>query len=408
MRIAISTTGSDGDVLPFLTLARALERAGHTVWLVAPGEYLEAARGLRLFETGTPPRRVAAQGPLPDSPNPVERMRIRAVDFADTLLPTVGNVVEAVRGADLVVHHHMDLPAYAAATVHRLPRISGWIAGIPWVELSPRPERSVRAIYRAYDRGYWWLQYRIANRHLNSVLEAAGLPPKRDVTAELFRADRVLLAVSPTVAPRRRSWPDQLELTGFWYEESPSYSPSDELLRFLDAGEPPVVACFGSTQLAEPRRWSEALVSGILSAGRRAIVVGGHAALDAAGRGENVFWAPRIPFDWLFERASAALHHGGAGTTALALRAGIPQAVAWHVSDQPRWAATVHRLGVGARPCKPRNFSARWVRDATIACTEDVRLIEAARGLGEVIRKENGVSSAVRSIVRFARSRGLT
>jgi UDP:flavonoid glycosyltransferase YjiC (YdhE family) len=101
-----------------------------------------------------------------------------------------------------------------------------------------------------------------------------------------------------------------------------------------------------------------------------------------------------IPHEWLFERVAAVVHHGGAGTTGAALRAGRPMVVVPHSIDQPFWARAVHARGASPRPLKPDQLDARHLGDAVAAALADPVAGRAAE-LGRALRREDGVAVAV-------------
>ncbi len=102
-----------------------------------------------------------------------------------------------------------------------------------------------------------------------------------------------------------------------------------------------------------------------------------------------------ISHDWLFERCSAVVHHGGAGTTATALKAGVPSVVVPHMIDQVAWGRTIHALGAGPAPIRRRKLSPERLHEAIAAAVTDVRIRERAAALGDRIRAEDGIKCAV-------------
>jgi UDP:flavonoid glycosyltransferase YjiC (YdhE family) len=109
---------------------------------------------------------------------------------------------------------------------------------------------------------------------------------------------------------------------------------------------------------------------------------------------------------WLFPRASAVIHHGGAGTTAAVMRAGVPSAVVWFLGDQPTWGKRIARLGVGTPPVRFSRFSASWLDRTLQQLTSDQQMRARAAELGARIRAEDGVGEAVAAIERLAASLG--
>jgi UDP:flavonoid glycosyltransferase YjiC (YdhE family) len=107
-----------------------------------------------------------------------------------------------------------------------------------------------------------------------------------------------------------------------------------------------------------------------------------------------------IDHAWLFPRCAAAVHYASVGTTAAALRAGIPSVPIPHMTDQFLWARRVHDLGVAAAPIPRRRLTAERLAEAVRAATGDDAMRRRAVVLGEQIRAEDGVARAVEAFER--------
>ncbi|GAA0251537.1 hypothetical protein GCM10010492_59920 [Saccharothrix mutabilis subsp. mutabilis] len=163
------------------------------------------------------------------------------------------------------------------------------------------------------------------------------------------RSRLVLQAFSPAVAPVAPDWPESVRTTGFWYLPSGEWVPPARLAQFLDAGAPPVYIGFGSMAGRDAERTGRVVVEAVRAAEVRAVLATGWGGIDAAAS-SDVLVIDHAPHDRLFPRMAAVVHHGGAGTTAAALAAGVPQVVCPLVADQPYWAQRAHSLGVAPPP----------------------------------------------------------
>jgi len=112
-----------------------------------------------------------------------------------------------------------------------------------------------------------------------------------------------------------------------------------------------------------------------------------------------------IAHSWLYPRCSAVVHHGGAGTTAAALRAGVPAVVVPFHGDQPFWARRVHSMGTGPAPIARQRLTAPKLAAALREATTSAQMRARAAELGTLVRAEDGVARAVASIVRLAGAR---
>lgn len=208
------------------------------------------------------------------------------------------------------------------------------------------------------NRLMWWLYGRtlrfMLGGPLNHVRRQLGLDPVRDFVeyfsprgGSVVAADPELALVPPDVTLVR-------PLTGALHLPDERPLPLD-LEAFLRAGEPPVYAGFGSMGDAHPERTSRAVIEGVRAAGRRLVLSSGWAGFGHAAErgklvGDDVIVVGPVSHWLLFPRVAAIVHHGGAGTTGAALRAGRPQLVVPHLFDQFQWGQWVARAGVGPEP----------------------------------------------------------
>jgi vancomycin aglycone glucosyltransferase len=179
---------------------------------------------------------------------------------------------------------------------------------------------------------------------LNTHRVANGLPPVDDVRHYLL-GDHPWLAADPVLAP----WQEPADLdvvqTGAWILPDERPLPA-ELEAFLDAGTPPVYVGFGS--MRAPADVAQVAIEAIRAQGCRALVARGWAGLAPIDDRDDCLVVGEVNQQALFGRVAAVVHHGGAGTTTTATRAGVPQVVVPQWADQPYFASRVADLGIGA------------------------------------------------------------
>jgi UDP:flavonoid glycosyltransferase YjiC (YdhE family) len=222
--------------------------------------------------------------------------------------------------------------------------------------------------------------------------------------------DRIptLYGVSPVVFPRPADWPAWVHLTGYWFLDQPvDWQPPAELLDFLDRGQAPVYIGFGSMSGRDPAATTETVVAALAAAGQRGVLLTGWGGLDRAAmetaaklHGVDVLAVESVPHDWLFPRMAAVFHHGGAGTTAAGLRAGVPSAAVPFFGDQPYWGAILADLGVGPAPIAQNELSVPRLAAAITRATGELALRARAAEIGQRIRAEDGVGTAVAAFHR--------
>jgi sterol 3beta-glucosyltransferase len=329
VRVTLLTVGSRGDVQPLVALALGLRDAGHAVRLATHPRFAslvthhelefaplaeghvsrgaETQEGRRWIESGS--RRLpAAVGFLRDARS-VARRRLadamRAGEDAESIVAAnlamvLGWQVAGLRGVPLV-RAYIEPPAWMITrrSVRRLAPIirqAGWLAARPWLNAVRRDALG------------------------------AGRVPLREPLADLDRRRQpALFAFSPAVLPPPRGLGDWFEGTGYWFlEGTDDPPPPPALLDFLAAGAPPVAVGFG-TMIDTDAAGTVGLVAEALQrAGRRGVLIRGARHRLNVSLPPHVVAVDSIDHAWLFARTAAAVHHAAVGTTAAALRAGIP------------------------------------------------------------------------------------
>ncbi len=230
--------------------------------------------------------------------------------------------------------------------------------------------------------------------------EVLGLPGKpRRATV-----NPVLYGFSRHVIPMPPEWAGRCHITGYWHLPAPEgFVPPAGLEAFLAAGPRPVCVGFGSMASGDAEATTRLVLAAAKQAERRLVLLSGWGGLAAEVTGrDDVFVTDAVPHDWLYPRMAAVVHHGGAGTTAAALRAGVPALVVPFTMDQPFWGKRGFDLGVAPRPIPRKHLTAERLAQGLRAATTDPAMAERAAKLGELLREEDGVAEAVRLFSGFA------
>lgn len=366
MRMLLVTAGSRGDVEPFVALARAARRAGHTVRVAAPDNSGVAADGIDLVSLGVDySHLIQAQG---------VSVRAAIANYRGAVKPAMRKViVEPARIAldfrpDVVVAHPkvLSAPLIAAALdiphvlVEMVPAVTPTrafaAAGTVTADLGPLNRLTYRAASGA------------AALFRRDLREAAGLLGTR-VPRRPAPPAATLLPISPALLPRPVDWPPSVHLTGPWHDAAPASArlPA-EIAAFAEAG-PFAYAGFGSMSAGDPRERARAVVDAARRAGHRLLVATGLGGLAVADdlRGEDLLVVDTVAHDLVLPRAVAAIHHGGIGTVQAALRAGTVSIVVPFIADQPFWGALLHRRALGPAAIPARRLTADRLADALAA-----------------------------------------
>jgi sterol 3beta-glucosyltransferase len=212
----------------------------------------------------------------------------------------------------------------------------------------------------------------------------------------------LLYCYSPSIVPAASDWNNCNHVTGCWFlDREAEWQPPCELVDFLQAGPAPVYVGFGSMYSANPEVVTGMVLQALARAKQRGILQTSWGGLSNADLPDDVFAVDSIPHDWLFPQMAAVVHHGGSGTTAAGLRAGMPTVIIPFFADQPFWGARVFELGAGPAPIPKKRLTLERLADAIRAATCDEVIRARASALGERIRVEDGVTEAVEVLQRY-------
>nr|WP_222109263.1 glycosyltransferase [Streptomyces cupreus] len=345
----LSTYGSRGDVEPLAGLAVRLRELGAEAVVCAPPDEDFARRlagiGVPMVPVGPSARELTRMVPPPS-------MSERA---AEIIAAQFKSVAAAAEECDVLVATGMMPAAAGARSVAEKVGIPSFSVTFQQLTL-PSPRRRPLA-YRGRpfppevtdNRVLWDLDAQrideLFGEALNTNRVANGLAPV-DHVRDYVIGDRPWLATDPVLDP----WDGEPELgvvqTGAWIVPDPAPLPA-ELTAFLDAGAPPVHVGFGSMPMHTSTDVAQVAVEAVRAQGRRLVLARGWADLASVDDHDDCFIVGEVNQQSLFGRVAAVVHHGGAGTTTTATRAGAPQVVVPQTADQPYWADRIAELGVG-------------------------------------------------------------
>lgn len=417
MRIAIIAPGSRGDVEPYIALGKGLARAGQAVRLVSHQDFESLARshGLEFWPVEGQVQAIAQSqemrsrleggnflSVMAQMANEAER---GAIHFAEAGLAAcqgvdlilaglaglfVGTALGEKLGLPVVQAFYIPLTPTRAFPSFLVPKAPDWSGGV-LNRLSYQVARQV--LWQGFRRAD-----RLARKAVLNLPAAAFWGPFGSNVIQSL----VLYGYSPAVIPLPPDWDGDVHVTGYWFlDPAEDWSPPKALVEFLEAGSPPVYVGFGSMSSRNPEETADLVVKAVAEAQQRAILLSGWSGLQTRDLPESVLMVDSVPFSWLFPRVAAVVHHGGAGTTAAGLRAGVPSVVVPFFGDQFFWGQRVAELGVGPEPVPRKKLTVERLADAIDQAVTDARIGQCAAHVGARIRAEDGVARAVALVEQF-------
>ena len=412
MKVVILTSGSRGDVQPMLALGLGLKSEGYEVRIAAhavfqefvesvgleyapmagdPQAALMSERGQDWVESGQNSFAFLYNFVRLTRPYFREQLRDcqRACQGMDMIIftPFAGGGLDIAEKMQLPValaalqpfHPTGAFPAMGAFGTFGIPRLNrgshkttGYLLWLPFRDIHDR--------WRVEDLG----------------LPARGLTPPMSEMQE--KGITTLYGYSPSVIPRPDDWGPWIHVTGYWYlDQEPGWQPTVELERFISAGKPPIFVGFGSMIRQDGDNLLDIARQVASELGVRVLLQRGWQGVKADSVDDQVMVIDAAPHSWLFPRMAAVVHHGGAGTTAAGLRAGVPNVLVPHFADQFFWGDWMVKREVGPAAIPRGKLTASRLAQA-LRNALSARTRAHAAALGASIRQENGVANAVRVI----------
>lgn len=412
MHITIFVYGTWGDIRPHVVLGQALQKAGHEVRVLAsPGyEQWVRDRNLGFYPLTTDVNLFARENADLMDKGFFSQLQTLRTRIAPLFTQMGLEMMEATRDSDVLMTVEFGLsllldvvkannlkpvfinpapinPTRESNTV--LPAPPGWFPFEGWYN---------RLGYTVLRQSSW----RALAGGRNPLAKQLGLPKSgyKEFRAVVDTAP-ALTTVSRHVFQRPADWGDHWQVTGFLFDDDPDWIPPQDLVDFLEAGEAPVYIGFGSMPDSKPQATTRTIIEAVQKAGKRAVILKGWAGFGADDVPDNIHILKYAPHSWLFPQMSAVIHHGGSGTTASGLRAGVPTGVVPHQGDQGFWGRTVKNLGVGTAPIPRKKLTADKLAASITELTSSRTIQANARALGEKIWQEDGLAEAVKWVERF-------
>ncbi|MBW4611875.1 MAG: glycosyltransferase [Desmonostoc vinosum HA7617-LM4] len=410
MHITILTWGSTGDVQPYIALGLGLQKAGHLVRLATRPDYRELVGkwGLEFISIDCKAwYRDYADG-FGQNPFVIANFYKQSLQpIQDSVLPLLYDVCH---DADAIIFSPPAFPAFELVEKLGIPGYAACVSPLHQTYMFPnhftRSNQSWAGVYGIYN----WLTYPFFNQlfwqHIRQPInqwreQILGLPPVPLLLDFFSRMNRqqlpFLYGYSPAFLPKPADWPDWVDVTGYWFLDSPqSWQPPTELAEFLAAGSPPVYIGFGNKGGWKSANLTKLVLEALSISQQRGILLIGEDLDGTVDLPDEVFPIEWVPFDWLLPRTMAVVHHGGIGTIAAALRAGVPSIVVPYNYENYFWAHHLAESGLGPPLITRNHLCAESLAAAIKIAINNKTMRNRVVEMSKKIQAENGVARAVK------------
>jgi len=358
MKIVLAAHGTRGDVEPCAAIGLELQRRGHDVRMAVPPNLINFVESAGLAAVGYGPDSQQQVRAVTDfhhnafkPQNPMNVVRSGTELFIEGWEQMGRTLASLADGAEVLVtgqtYHgvvanvaeYYDIPM---AALHHMPICVNGQLALPSI---PSPSPLVRSTLRAA----WWLYWRITKEVDDAQRRELGLPQAAAPAAKRMtqRGTPEIQAYDEACFPGLAAeWNGRRPFVGALTMELPTESDA-EVASWIAAGTPPIYFGFGSTPVQSPDDTIAMIAAACAELGERALIYSGATDSDTIAHSDRVKLVGMLNYSGILPICRAIVHHGGGGTTAAGLRAGIPMLILWDVAEQPLWAAQVTRLRVG-------------------------------------------------------------
>ncbi len=417
MHYGLFTYGSRGDVQPYIALAIGLQNQGHQVSLSAPGNFRDFVEGYGisfypLYGNADELLQTPAAQKALEGGNLFSLLRI---------LQKEGRVIQPLVNRDLLAWaEHCDVLItsllchfWVACIAEKQNKKWGVVAvnfpttptkTFPFAGLALMNNRWYNRISHRMAQSLYW---KLNKKDVNRFRKELSLPPIHHNLLHDVETKNILnlFAISPSVIPQPTDWPGNSHLCGYLTlpSKNRAANPGDAappgLIDWLQQGEPPVYIGLGSMPLYNSDHFRNLLMELVETSNHRILFCKGWSGIEDLPGHPNLFIVGQVNHEWLLPQCKVAVIHGGAGTTAAVLRAGIPAIITSLFGDQPWWGKIIGDRKVGIHlPFK--KLSSKKLLEA-IDQTQTNLIRNSARELGEKMQLEDGLEKAIKRINRY-------
>jgi vancomycin aglycone glucosyltransferase len=396
MRILLASHGTRGDVQPIVALGSALKARGHIVRLVVPSNFVAWVRGFGLdaYSDG-----VDVEALLRASGAGLQSLNWQLQYLSNNTPLFFEPVARVSEGCEIIVGAGLQFAAASVAQWRNVPYAHAVFCPCAMPSsAAPPPNVHTQTLPRWINRLLWRAGTPLADFAMRAPINRGratlGLEALNNPVSQLLEG-RTILASDRDLGPLPEDAPKSAVSTDAWVMEEPGELDA-RVEAFLKEGSAPVYIGFGSMIAPRAPELVTQAVAAVRAVGRRAIIAGGWASLETHVReAGDVITLDNAPHSLIFPRVAAAVHHGGAGTTTAAARAGVPQVLLPHILDQYYWAHRIQVLGLGPPALPIDQVSVEALSNRISRAVNDPVIRERVDELAPAVAARNGATAAV-------------
>ncbi len=405
MKILLMSIGTRGDCEPFLGLAKILRDKGDEIVCAFPEQHrhLALSEGYEFISLGSSYLDMldmdfakAAMG----GDNKIKQI-IATIKLAKQSLPIQYELMDMQKKAvddckpDYVIFHTKAVYPIAwhiktkkpIAMFSTIPCNIHEVEGFSHVGMNFGKSKFMQSLsYKIGAYGFAQAAVMTGKRHFKGEVSS-------DEIKRFIPKMKILYNVSPCVLPTPKSWSDNLKIGGFLErDKTKAFSPSEELTEFLEKHDKVLMLSFGSAVNTKPLEITKMFVEIFADCKIPAIINISGEGLSELGESfalpDSIIFQERLPYDWIFPKIHAVIHHGGAGVTNCAIKSGCANMAIPHSADQPMWDMFIEKLGVGPRGLAISKLNKQVLKEKIIELYANENYKKSSEKLADCMGKE--------------------
>jgi vancomycin aglycone glucosyltransferase len=387
MKIACIILGTRGDVQPMVALADGLIKRGHEVTICAPpeNEDLISRVNCRFIPFGPSPKKAVKEDPNKQKGGVT--VRISPKEGKKVISDQINLLPKILNGADLILGVGIVFGVHTAADILKIPYrfVIYYPIVLGTTSDDPLKNRIMFGLGRSMINIF-------IKRFINKNRVNFSLPPIKDVWSH-WLGEKVIVACDQELNKARTGVSFPFTQTGFMLLPSKNDLP-DYVSNFCNSGNSPVYIGFGSNPIADIKKFKQIFEQVRKDTNQRLIISKGWADLPEYNS-PDILYVEELPFDLLFPKLAAAIHHGGTGTMAAIARAGIPQAAFPFIADQFANRDNISKLGLGPKTCNFKEMTAESISTAINECINNNIYKNNAMELSNKLKISDGTDQTI-------------
>jgi len=373
MKALLFSIGTRGDIEPFLAIAEVLKDRDWDVICVFPEQFRETVESMGLpfygfsrefldmLDSREAKMFMGGQGSLFKRIKFLVKMAWVGIKLSKDILE-LHHRVQKEENPDRVLYHPKC--NYSLIWGMANPGKSILVSPIPGVAHTIKH----RTVLGNYGRILNKLSYWVQNTMKAIMLRIVSKRYRKDypdlkitissIKKAMLEKEKTFYAISPSLFPKPEYWPSSAHIVGYYErDKTVNWQPDETLTSFLKKNEKIVFVTFGSMSNANPKETTRMIVEVLERNSIPAIINTSGGGLEKiAEASNNIHFATNLPYDWLFPKIDAVVHHGGSGTTHTALKHGCPSLIIPHILDQFFWNDTISELQLGPKGMSIKNL----------------------------------------------------